>query len=205
MRPTLLLLSVGLMLAGTSCSISHIRDLPLFASKQQMVRKAIYVQPADSSQSPLYVYSGVGTPGKVSVTIDVSDQKAYIFKNGQQVGWTYVATGKSSHPTPKGSFVITEKIANKRSNLYGMIVDRNGNVVNSDAKAGVSRVPPGGSFVGAKMPYWMRLTNFGVGMHAGRIPNPGSPASHGCIRLPYDMAQTLFSEVPAGTRVMIVQ
>ncbi len=205
MKFATLSLAVGVMMTMSSCSLSNV-NWPLLSSKQAVVRRAIYVQPADASQSPLYVYSGVTTPGPVSaITIDLSDQKAYVFKNGQQVGWTYVATGKSSHPTPKGSFVIKEKIADKRSNLYGVIVDRNGNVVNSDAKAGVSRIPPGGKFVGAKMPYWMRLTNYGVGMHSGRIPNPGSPASHGCIRLPYSMAETLFSEVPSGTRVTIVQ
>jgi lipoprotein-anchoring transpeptidase ErfK/SrfK len=66
------------------------------------------------------------------------------------------------------------------------------------------RVPSGGSFVGAKMPYWMRLTGNGVGMHAGYIPNPGSPASHGCVRMPYDMVTKLYSIAPVGTPVTIV-
>jgi lipoprotein-anchoring transpeptidase ErfK/SrfK len=92
----------------------------------------------------------------------------------------------------------------KRSNRYGMILDRNGNVVNSNATAGVSRIPPGGRFVGAKMPYWMRITNYGVGMHAGAIPRPGSPASHGCIRLPRDMAETIYQHASVGTRVTIM-
>ena len=53
------------------------------------------------------------------------------------------------------------------------------------------------------MPYWMRITSWGVGMHAGPIPDPGSPASHGCIRLPHEMARTLFSVVQIGTPVTI--
>lgn len=53
------------------------------------------------------------------------------------------------------------------------------------------------------MPYWMRLTSYGVGMHAGDIPDPGLPASHGCIRLPKEMAQKLFEVVSVGTNVTI--
>jgi lipoprotein-anchoring transpeptidase ErfK/SrfK len=53
------------------------------------------------------------------------------------------------------------------------------------------------------MPYWMRLTGSGVGMHAGPIPNPGQPASHGCIRMPLAMAETLFQHVNVGTPVTI--
>jgi len=50
----------------------------------------------------------------------------------------------------------------------------------------------------------MRITGYGVGMHAGAIPNPGSPASHGCIRLPRDMAETIFQNVSVGARVTIM-
>ncbi|MCB1277106.1 L,D-transpeptidase [Prosthecobacter sp.] len=180
-------------------------EYPLFSARREMVRRPLLVLPAFASQSPLYVWHGNGRPGPLSVNIDLSQQKAYLFKNGQSVGWTYVATGRSGYATPTGTFRIMEKIANKRSNKYGMIVDSRGNVVNSNATAGVSRVPPGGQFVGARMPYWMRITGYGVGMHAGPIPRPGSPASHGCIRLPASMAETIFQHADVGTRVTIMQ
>lgn len=173
-------------------------------SRQEVVRKGIFVQPANASQAPLYVWHGSGQPGPMRVTIDLSQQKAFIFRNNQTVGWSYVATGKSGYSTPTGSFAISEKVAEKRSSRYGHIVDGNGGTINSDATAGVSRVPSGGRFVGARMPYWMRLTSYGIGMHAGYIPNPGSPASHGCIRLPHDLAQKLYAEAPTGTRVTII-
>jgi hypothetical protein len=60
-----------------------------------------------------------------------------------------------------------------------------------------------GRFAGAKMPYFLRLTGDGVGLHAGPIPRPGHPASHGCIRLPGALAERLFSQVPVGTPVTI--
>lgn len=174
-------------------------------AQQEIARKHLVVQPADASQSPLYVWQGANEgPGPLQVTVDLSEQKAYIFKNRENLGWTYVATGREGYRTPTGSFVIMEKIVDKRSNLYGSVVDANGNVVNSNATAGVSRIPKGGHFAGAPMPYWMRLTGYGIGMHAGMIPHPGSPASHGCIRLPLAMAEKIYSEAGAGTRVNIV-
>jgi hypothetical protein len=51
------------------------------------------------------------------------------------------------------------------------------------------------------MPYFMRLSCLDFGMHAGHVPN--YPVSHGCIRLPWDAAQKLYSEVPVGTVVTV--
>jgi hypothetical protein len=98
---------------------------------------------------------------------------------------------------------VLEKLTKKRSNLYGKIYNANGRVVNSDAKLGRDPIPPGGRFVGASMPYFMRLTYDGVGMHAGPIPRPGFRASHGCIRMPRKMAPIVFAHVPIGTPVTI--
>lgn len=53
------------------------------------------------------------------------------------------------------------------------------------------------------MPYWMRLTNYGIGMHVGNIPQPGEPASHGCIRMPEEFVPVLFNKVEIGTPVKI--
>jgi ankyrin repeat protein len=51
------------------------------------------------------------------------------------------------------------------------------------------------------MPYFMRLSCLDFGMHEGVVPN--YPASHGCIRLPGDVARRLFSEIPVGTLVTV--
>lgn len=53
----------------------------------------------------------------------------------------------------------------------------------------------------AYMPFFMRMSCRDFGMHAGDVP--GYPASHGCIRLPYDSAVKLFREVEVGTLVTI--
>ncbi len=52
-----------------------------------------------------------------------------------------------------------------------------------------------------EMPYFMRLSCLDFGMHEGVVPN--HPASHGCIRLPGDIARRLFSEIPVGTLVTV--
>jgi hypothetical protein len=41
-----------------------------------------------------------------------------------------------------------------------------------------------------------------VGMHAGYLP--GYPASHGCVRMPRDLAAGFFERVHIGTPVTVV-
>ena len=52
------------------------------------------------------------------------------------------------------------------------------------------------------MPYWMRLTDGGVGMHVGYVPG-GRAASHGCIRLKKENAEEIFALVKIGTPVVV--
>ena len=51
------------------------------------------------------------------------------------------------------------------------------------------------------MPNMQRLAGTGICMHSGNLP--GYPASHGCIRMPYDFSQLLFSVTAAGGTVVI--
>lgn len=150
----------------------------------------------------LYKWYDDGGEGKVTVRISLTDQIAEIKRGDRDIGWCYVATGKEGHSTRPGSYTITEKIVDKHSNIYGWFEDEFGNVTDGDAKAS-ERVPPGMVYVPAPMPYWMRLTSYGVGMHGGLIPEPGKPASHGCIRMPKDFVPRLFEVVKVGTPVTI--
>ncbi|WP_190275778.1 L,D-transpeptidase [Thiorhodovibrio frisius] len=138
------------------------------------------------------------------IVIDTDTQQARFFAGEDLVGWSNVATGVSSHRTPTGEFSILEKVSDKRSNLYGRIYDSEGKLVKRNAKAGRDAVPAGGRFVGARMPHFLRMTYDGVGMHAGPIPRPGSPASHGCIRMPAQLADALFDHVDEGARVTVI-
>jgi hypothetical protein len=144
--------------------------------------------PYRKSERALYKWYDDGGEGRVSIRISLTDQIADI-KRGD----------RDTHP---GSYSITEKIVDKHSNIYGWFEDGAGNVTDGDAKAG-QRVPEGMVYVPAPMPYWMRLTSYGVGMHGGLIPEPGKPASHGCIRMPKEFAPMLFDVVNVGTPVTI--
>jgi L,D-transpeptidase catalytic domain len=50
------------------------------------------------------------------------------------------------------------------------------------------------------MAYMERVTWGGVALHAGQLP--GYPASHGCVRLPMDFAEKLYTVTQKGTTVI---
>ncbi len=52
------------------------------------------------------------------------------------------------------------------------------------------------------MPWFMRLNCSAIGLHSGYVT--GSPASHGCIRLPSAMARKFFTLTKVGDEVQIV-
>lgn len=158
--------------------------------------------PLTAPERVLYGWHDDGGPGRVSVRISLPDQIAEFEREGREIGWCYVATGKEGHGTGQGNYRIMEKIVDKYSTHYGWIEDEFGNVVDGDARPS-DRVPKGMVYVPAPMPYWMRLTSGGIGMHGGLIPEPGKPASHGCIRMPMDFAPMLFEVVEVGTPVTI--
>ena len=51
------------------------------------------------------------------------------------------------------------------------------------------------------MRWFMRLTPEGVGMHVGILP--GYAASHGCVRLPEEIAPKIYEKVKVGTPVEV--
>jgi hypothetical protein len=146
-------------------------------------------------------WAGDGVKGSPSITIDLSQQKAFFYKDSKLVGVSRISTGKEGHDTPAGTYKITQKNKNHRSNLYGIIEDKiTAQVVNDDADSRVDKVPPGCKFVGAPMWNFMRF-NGGVGMHTGYLP--GYNASHGCVRMPDHMAQKFFEHSKVGTPVIV--
>lgn len=110
----------------------------------------------------------------VLIVISKASQKMYVFKDGDPWGSSPVSTGKRGHSTPAGVFPILQKKKFHRSNLYS----------------------------NAPMPFMQRLTWGGIAIHAGRLP--GYPASHGCIRLPYGFAQTLFGLTRSDSTTVVV-
>ena len=135
-----------------------------------------------------------------SVEIDLQQQRALLIRGGRQlVLESLISSGRSGHLTETGSFQIIEKEKNHFSSMYGKIVDAAGRTVASDADADM-HVPPGGKFVPAPMRYFMRFHS-ATGMHAGYLP--GYPASHGCVRMPEELAIAFFNRVEIGTPVQV--
>jgi len=140
-------------------------------------------------------------PSNTKVRIDLSSQRGFLLVNDEVAMDYRVSTGSSKHKTPTGDYKIIEKIREKRSNLYGEILNASGAVVQSNADARKDTVPAGGSFRGASMPYWMRLTRTGIGMHKGNVNR--RYASHGCIRTHYSAVPIVYSKTKIGTPVTV--
>ncbi|MFZ1110580.1 MAG: L,D-transpeptidase family protein [Rhodomicrobium sp.] len=105
--------------------------------------------------------------------ISLRNQHVSVYSSDGLYARSPVSTGQPGHPTPRGIFSIIGKERMHHSNIYS----------------------------GAPMPYMQRITWSGVAMHQGVVP--GYPASHGCIRLPYDFAKRMFSMTQGNERVII--
>lgn len=133
------------------------------------------------------------------VEIDLNQQTAYLIRGRRIVMQSPVSSGRSGHLTETGSFKVIEKERNHYSSIYGKIVDGYGRTVVADADVDM-KVPRGCRFVPAPMPYFMRFHG-SDGMHAGYLP--GYPASHGCVRMPDEMAIAFYNAVEVGTPVTV--
>ena len=111
--------------------------------------------------------------GDVEIVVSLPQQRAYVYRGGALIGVSTVSTGRAGYETPTGTFNILQKARVHHSNLYES----------------------------APMPFMQRLTWDGVALHAGEIP--GTPASHGCIRLPRAFAEHLFAATEVGAAVHV--
>lgn len=142
-------------------------------------------------------------PDNSRALVSLSKQRLYLMVGNEVFIDTPISSGKRAGTTPTGTFRITQKNADHRSSIYGDFVDRNGRVVRSGISTKVDSAPSGTKYRGAPMRWFCRLTDSGVGFHTGVLP--GYPASHGCIRLPEEMARLIFQKVKIGTIVVIQQ
>ena len=114
-----------------------------------------------------------------------------------------ISTGEAGHRTPKGMFRITEKMPLKRSNRYGQYVKKDTReVVVARHWEHKGPKPAGTVYQGIAMPYWMRLTDYGVGMHVGDFTR-GMTTSKGCIRCPEKGQSFFYQHCRVGTPVKI--
>jgi lipoprotein-anchoring transpeptidase ErfK/SrfK len=142
---------------------------------------------------------GARPTGKASIVIDLTQQRAYLYRGKTLALESKASTGREGYNTPAGKFHVIEKDLNHRSTIYGEYV-ANGRVVVPGVDVRKTPRPPGTQFEGAPMPYFLRIVG-AVGMHAGEVPH--YPASHGCIRLPQRYARQFYEQAKVGTPVTI--
>jgi hypothetical protein len=147
-------------------------------------------------------WDGEGVSGAPSILISLSKQTASFYKGPKLVGVSAISSGREGYGTPPGNYKILAKEPNHLSNLFGDYVDANGTVLVKNVDIKKDPKPPGAVFAGAPMPYFMRLSGGGVGMHQGFLP--GVPDSHGCIRMPERMVKIYYDNVSVGTPVKII-
>lgn len=144
--------------------------------------------------------AGGATAQQTRVLINLSEQRAYLIEDGKVRLVAPISSGKPGWSTPTGYFTVFSKDIDHRSRSFGSVLDASGRVINSGATP-ASRVPSGGRYRPAPMPFFMEFSP-AVGMHAGYLP--GYPASHGCVRMPRDLAARFFGQVHVGTPVTVV-
>jgi len=138
------------------------------SSPAELARLADQLKPGEWVWAPQ-----VAPAGPLLVYVDLSRQRASVYRNGVRIAVSTISSGKEGHETPTGVFTILQKDADHRSSLYNS----------------------------APMPYQQRLTWDGVALHAGGLP--GYPESHGCVHLPMGFARALFGVTKLGATVVV--
>jgi lipoprotein-anchoring transpeptidase ErfK/SrfK len=184
--------------SSSSPKTSHKQSV--YSSKHGVIRQ---YSDEDRIRYQLWNYTWKPDPTQpiTRVEVRIGEQKVYVYQGTEIAGESPTTTGKPGHDTPPGHYTILVKDIDHKSNLYGVFLDANGYIIDGNAEVG-EKPPPGAVYDSADMPYYMRIRDDGVGMHAGYLP--GYPASHGCIRLPHAFAELLFSNVSVGTPVDVV-
>lgn len=111
--------------------------------------------------------------GEMLVIADLPRQTLTVFKGGVEIGRAVLMYGDTEKPTPYGIYPVTEKDADKVSNIY----------------------------IGAPMPYAMRLNNDGIFVHGGNVR--WGYGTYGCVSAPVQFAKLVFNQMKVGDKVMI--
>jgi len=121
-----------------------------------------------------YLWSSqASAPKDTKIVVDLLSQLFYVYDGDRLVGVATISSGKKGKETPLGFWSVILK-----------------------KKLGHSR-----KYDNAAMPFMQMYDAKGIAFHAG--PNPGHPASHGCIRLPLKFAARLYDMTKVGTKLVI--
>ncbi len=107
--------------------------------------------------------------------VGLAEQRISIYDAKGKIMELPVSSGQTGYETPAGIYSIVQKEEEHYSNVYD----------------------------DASMPFMERITWTGMALHSGVLP--GYPASHGCVRLPYEFAERLYDVTSLGMRVIVAR
>ncbi len=150
-------------------------------------------------------------PNNTQIKINIKEQRIKLLVDGKVAIDSPATTGMhvkkdpntgtiSNKSTPKGTFVIQEKIAQKRSTIFGELYKGNKMVFKGDRRKYKGNYT---KYVGASLQNWMRLTSGGIGIHGSQYIHR-IPHSNGCIRVPYNVVHKIYKVVGNNTKVTIL-
>ncbi len=128
---------------------------------------------SNRGESPVDLVQTRSAGEPVMAIVSLRNQRITVYDAHGWILRAPVSSGQKGRETPAGIFSVIQKEAEHYSNLYD----------------------------DAYMPHMQRITWSGIALHGGSLP--GYPASHGCVRLPFDFAERLFDETPLGLRVIV--
>ena len=183
---------IWLLIAGTlalaACTTAPPRPAPIIAAPEPAQLPYRWTQgnapkayaEARALFGPLKLKPGqylwatsIPAEGEARVVIDLLTQLFYVYRGDQLVGVATISSGKKGRETPLGFWTVLNK-----------------------QKLGHSR-----KYDNAPMPFMQMYDAKGIAFHGG--PNPGYPASHGCVRLPVKFAERLYTLTKVGSKVII--
>jgi lipoprotein-anchoring transpeptidase ErfK/SrfK len=120
---------------------------------------------------------------RTRLIVDLADQQATLLRDGRAILRAPVGVGTPAAPTPRGTFLVRDRLTRYRSPAYGPIA------FGTSARSATVTDWPAGGF---------------VGIHGTDQPGllPGR-VSHGCIRLRNRDIRRLARVMPIGTPLTI--
>ena len=158
---------------NSKCRQARLRPVYLAVASLAMLIAAGGDAGARGGERPIESIATRSAGEPLMAIVSLRDQRITVY---DAKGWMLrapVSSGSKGRETPAGIFSVIQKVEEHYSNLYD----------------------------DAFMPHMQRITWSGIALHGGVLP--GRPASHGCIRLPFDFAERLFDATRMGMRVIV--
>lgn len=158
-----------------------------------------------------YTLQGENDIGNTYVEVNLSEQRVIAYKNGRKIAEGDCVSGKESigHGTTIGLYAIQDKLSPTVLRGEKKTVTKTVTKKNKKGKKVEKTVTTSEYEYESPVTFWLQF-NGGIGLHdaAGwRSQYGGSiyyySGSHGCVNLPYDLAETIYKNFEIGDPVIV--